>query len=82
VGLFVPKFYESWFGEPSEIAIEDVQDFEVERTMIPFGPYLALGAIASTIFAVQLQSLVGAYWHWATGAAMLEQFQRLAGQIN
>jgi hypothetical protein len=43
---------------------------------------LALGAIVSTIFAVQLQSGVDAYWHWATGGlAALEQFHRFAGQI-
>lgn len=82
VGLFFPKFYQSWFGEPAEVAIEEIEDFDVGRTMIPFGPYLALGAIVSTIFAGPLKSLFDAYWDWAMGPAfLLEQFHRLAGQI-
>jgi leader peptidase (prepilin peptidase)/N-methyltransferase len=82
VGLFVPKFYESWFGEPADPAIEEIDDFNIERTMIPFGPFLALGAIVSTVFAGPLQSAVAAYWDWAVGPAIfLEQFYRISGQI-
>jgi hypothetical protein len=64
------------------MAVEEIDDFNVERTMIPFGPFLALGAIVSTVFAVRLQSLINAYWDWAAGpAVLLEQFRHLTGQI-
>src|SRR5204863_8130036 len=44
IGLFVPKLYEAWFNENPFVPEEDLEDFEAEFTMIPFGPYLALGA--------------------------------------
>lgn len=74
IGLFVPSFYQTWYGEdPYEPISEEPDGFEVERTMIPFGPYLALGAIVSTIFEGRLMGWVDAYWHWAMrGAAFLE----------
>lgn len=75
IGLFVPSFYKTWYGEdPFEPISEEPGDFEVEKTMIPFGPYLALGAIVAAIFEVRLQGWVHAYWQHATGgAAFLEQ---------
>ncbi len=65
VGLFIPKLYESWFGEPAFEPIEETEDYPIERTMIPFGPYLALGAIAAVVFQQQLKGLVDAYMRWA-----------------
>src|SRR5579871_5240879 len=60
VGLFYPKLYIRWFGEdPFEPVVNldgEQEDWEVERTMIPFGPYLALGAIVATVFEVQLRA--------------------------
>jgi leader peptidase (prepilin peptidase) / N-methyltransferase len=69
VGLVVPRLYEWWFGEPSTEPFEEVEDFEVEHTMIPFGPYLALGAIVTMLFQDQLAMLIAAYWNWAMGPA-------------
>ena len=67
VGLFVPKLYESWFGEPAYEPFEEVEDYPIERTMIPFGPYLALGAIAATVFQADLRRGVDAYVRWVAG---------------
>jgi leader peptidase (prepilin peptidase)/N-methyltransferase len=73
IGLFFPKFYISYFGEDPFEPVGDDDGFEVERTMIPFGPYLALGAIVGTIFETQLRGSWDAYVHWATGSqALLE----------
>lgn len=63
-GLFAPKLYERWFGEPQFVPLEEDEAFEVERTMIPFGPYLALGAIAVLLFRRELFGLVDAYMEW------------------
>lgn len=65
IGLFFPKLYESWFGEPAFEPIEETEDYPIERTMIPFGPYLALGAIAAVVFNQQVQGLLNAYLRWA-----------------
>lgn len=64
VGLFIPKLYESWFGESPWVSETADDDFEVERTMIPFGPYLALGAIVAMIFQAQLLGLIDQYVKW------------------
>jgi len=66
IGLFIPKLYEAWFNE-NPYAIEEIDDFEADFTMIPFGPYLALGAIVGTVFEKQLLSAVRSYWRWAAG---------------
>lgn len=64
VGLFLPRVYRWWFGEDPEGALEE-EEFQVEPTMIPFGPYLALGAIAATVFQGPLWALVERYQEWA-----------------
>ncbi len=62
LGLFIPKLYESWFGEPPSAAVEEVDDeFPIEHTMIPFGPYLAMGAIGVILFRKEMFGLVEAY---------------------
>lgn len=68
IGLALPKLYERWFGEEA-YAVESVEeeDVEVEATVIPFGPYLALGAIVVALFEGPLGRLASSYWHWATG---------------
>lgn len=81
VGLFVPKLYESWFGEPAFEPIEEVEEYPIERTMIPFGPYLALGAIVATVFQAELRNGVDRYVRWVTGPAEgLEQSSGERGQ--
>jgi leader peptidase (prepilin peptidase)/N-methyltransferase len=67
LGLFYPPLYEKWFGDEPYDTIEEVEDFEVERTMIPFGPYLALGAIVAMIFQNELAMLLQRYVQYATG---------------
>lgn len=64
VGLFVPKLYERWFGESPYIVEEVEDDFEVGQTMIPFGPYLALGAILAVLFQAQLLGYWDEYLRW------------------
>ncbi|MCO5296463.1 MAG: prepilin peptidase [Fimbriimonadaceae bacterium] len=83
VGLFVPRLYESWFGEPAFAAAEEIEEFEVERTMIPFGPYLALGAVATMLFEGPLRGLWDRYFDWAFGGpAFVEHFHVLLGHIH
>lgn len=67
IGLFIPKLYIAWFKESPFIGPEEWNDVEVERTMIPFGPYLALGAIFATVFSVQLAQFGQDYLNWASG---------------
>lgn len=81
IGLFYLKLYLAWFGEnPFEPVIDaegEQTDFEIEPTMIPFGPYLALGAIVATVFETQLRVGVENYWRWAAGGpAMWEHLLR------
>lgn len=63
VGLFVPKLYEQFFGE-SPFDPVDEDEYPIERTMIPFGPYLALGAIVAVVFQAQLGQWLDAYLNW------------------
>lgn len=67
LGLFFPKLYESWFGE-NPFAIESVEedDFVAGPTMIPFGPYLAVGALAVAIFEPKFRQLIDAYIAFVT----------------
>lgn len=61
IGLAATKFYESWFGE-NPYAVEDIEgDPGVELTMIPFGPYLAAGALVALFANDWLLSLWDAY---------------------
>lgn len=61
IGLFFPKFYVAYFGEDPFVPPDDLETFEVERTMIPFGPYLALGAILAAVFEHSLLKAVEGY---------------------
>lgn len=70
IGLFRPKLYEAWFGEDPFEPVPEGDDLEVERTMIPFGPYLALGAIVAAVFEGRIMEWVTAYWTWATRGAV------------
>lgn len=60
-GLIKPSIYEWWFGENPYSVEEFEEEPEVEHTMIPFGPYLAAGALAVMLFAPQLQQVVDSY---------------------
>lgn len=67
LGQFAPKFYESWFGESPTVDFEELESWQADQTMIPFGPYLALGAIIAAVYAGPLLKGVDAYLDWATG---------------
>lgn len=71
IGLFLPKFYEKWFGESPYEPIEEMEEFPIANTMIPFGPYLALGAIVTAVFQSQLTSLVENYLKSASAGMIL-----------
>jgi leader peptidase (prepilin peptidase)/N-methyltransferase len=80
VGLFIPRLYKAWFGEDPFTPVQDMGDFKVELTMIPFGPYLALGAIVATIFQAPLLDLWNAYIHSVSGRlGLLEHWQGTVG---
>lgn len=53
---------------PSE-AVEEEDDWQPSATTIPFGPYLAAGALACMLFGPALESGLRAYWANATGRA-------------
>jgi leader peptidase (prepilin peptidase)/N-methyltransferase len=61
VGLAIPKLYEGWFGE-NPYAVEEIEgEPVVELTMIPFGPYLAAGALVALLANEWLMGLWNAY---------------------
>lgn len=68
VGLFIPKLYERWFGEDPYAIEEFEEEPEVELTQIPFGPYLAAGALGVVLFGPQLYGLVERYLAQFSGA--------------
>lgn len=67
IGLFFPKLYEWWFAE-NPYAAEDFEEApEVDFTQIPFGPYLAAGALAAVFFGEPLAAFAASYWEGVTG---------------
>lgn len=61
IGLFKPSLYERWFGE-NPYAVEEIEaEPEVELTTIPFGPYLAAGALIALLANDWLMGLWRAY---------------------
>jgi leader peptidase (prepilin peptidase) / N-methyltransferase len=72
VALFAPKVGTAWFGE-DQMAQEELDDWTPQPTAIPFGPYLAIGAVITAIFAAPLTKLVNDYFNPAGGQpGMLE----------
>lgn len=60
-GLFFPKWFERKFGE-NPYSFEDFEEEpRVQFTEIPFGPYLAAGAVAAALAEGPLTRLWGAY---------------------
>lgn len=61
IGLFLPKFYQSYFGE-DPYAVEVVEEeAPVPLTMIPFGPSLAAGALSLMLFPGFFTEMVNSY---------------------
>ncbi|MFN7171754.1 MAG: prepilin peptidase [Fimbriimonadaceae bacterium] len=65
IGLFYQPLYKWWFGEDPFEPPEDLETFEAERTVIPFGPYLALSALLVILFQEQIFGLLELYAQWA-----------------
>jgi len=83
IGLFIPKLYMAWFGEDPFLPVQDMGDFKVELTMIPFGPYLALGAIIATIFKDPMLGVWNSYVHSIRGdVGLLEHWRTIAGLVT
>ena len=51
------------FGQPDEELADDA--FEETPTMLPFGPFLAIGALAVMLFGRTLAAWTRAYFEWA-----------------
>lgn len=71
VALFVPPFrraVEAWANRvvPGSEALDDL-DWEPDPTAIPFGPYLAAGAILCVLCAKPVESAVQSYLDYAVG---------------
>lgn len=61
-----PKLNTSWFGDEGvEESTED--DWRPSFSTIPFGPYLAFGAILAALFEKPLMKALQDYWLWAAG---------------
>ena len=61
IGLAFPRLYERWFGE-NPYSVEDVEEEPVvDLTEIPFGPYLAAGALVAVLAEDWLLSIWSAY---------------------
>lgn len=67
IGLFLPKFYKSWFGEDPYSHEDTEDDWEPGLTTIPFGPYLAIGAIVAATAKAPIQSALDAYLRYLNG---------------
>lgn len=59
VALFAPRVGVAWFG--AEAMAEEELDWTPQATAIPFGPYLAIGAVASAVFAIPLTKALNDY---------------------
>jgi leader peptidase (prepilin peptidase)/N-methyltransferase len=70
VGIFAPGIYK-WIGEnPSEELIED-DGWKPSLTTIPFGPYLAVGAVVCMLFATPIEKGLSNYWKTVTHATSM-----------
>jgi leader peptidase (prepilin peptidase)/N-methyltransferase len=67
VGVFWHGIYRAVGEEYLEENVED-DTWTPSLTTIPFGPYLAIGALACMIFAAPIEHWMKEYWDTATGA--------------
>lgn len=79
IALAAPKVGLAWFGE-EEMSEDEIDDWTPQPTAIPFGPYLAFGAIVSVVFAQSLTRFMQDYFNPAGGqAATLEHLISAGG---
>jgi leader peptidase (prepilin peptidase)/N-methyltransferase len=57
----LPEVYQKWFGEDPYDYSGVEEEPEVELTTIPFGPYLAAGAVAAMLFSEPISRAVSDY---------------------
>ena len=60
VAIFLPKMYK-WIGEEQLEQNVDDDDWVPSMTTIPFGPYLAIGAILCMVFASPIEKGISMY---------------------
>ena len=68
IGMIIPKLYMAWFGEDprAQETLED-DDWQPGFTTIPFGPYLAAGAIVAATASGPIKSMLDAYLKYLHG---------------
>jgi len=71
LGLFVPSIYKVIGEESSEELVED-DSWKPSLTTIPFGPYLAIGAVICMLFAAPIEKGLSNYWKSVTHTASLK----------
>ena len=68
IGLLFPKLYIAWFGEdPRTQETVEEDDWQPGFTTIPFGPYLAAGAIVAATANGPIKSILDAYMKYLQG---------------
>lgn len=68
IGLLFPKLYIAWFGEdPRTQETVEEDDWQPGFTTIPFGPYLAAGAIVAATANGPIKSILDAYVKYLQG---------------
>lgn len=67
IALFI-KPLQNWANKllPAEV-VEEEDDWKPSATTIPFGPYLAAGALVCMLFGVPIETAMRTYWSNATG---------------
>jgi hypothetical protein len=67
LAIFI-KHLERWMNKflPSEV-VEEEDDWKPGATTIPFGPYLAAGALVCMLFGPDIEHRMRDYWSNATG---------------
>lgn len=66
VGIFWPALWKKLGYDPESESIEE-DDWKPSVTTIPFGPYLAIGAITCMVFPGLVSGLWDSYWKRMTG---------------
>lgn len=68
IGLIVPKLYVAWFNEdPRTQETVEEDDWQPGFTTIPFGPYLAAGAVVAATAHGPIKSILDAYIKYLHG---------------
>src|SRR5690606_34328481 len=65
LGLFYVPLYKWWFKQDPFEPPSDLESFDAAGSLIRFGPYLSIGAIFATFFALPLVQGLENYLNWA-----------------